>query len=261
VVLAALLFFGARALSAGGDDDAGGGQVDVPQVVGMPQADAEASLEREGLTVQVEQAASDAAEGTVFEQAPAADQPVDEGAEVTITVSSGSGQIAVPDLAGKTQDEAIRAITDLGLVPGPKQTESDTVEQGMVIATSPPAGTSVAPGTAIEIQVSSTPSTTAVPDVMGQAEAQARATLEGAGFQVTVAQQPSRNRERGMVIAQNPPGGSEVAPNSPVQIIVGSGRDGGFPWEDGEGPFDPNDPFDPGDLPFDPEDPFGFNED
>jgi serine/threonine-protein kinase len=247
LVMFGLLFLGARALGASSDDDAGGaGDISVPRVIGMPQADAQAALQQANLTVTVETAADDAVAGTVFEQTPSANESVAEGAEVTITVSSGQGAVTIPDLAGQPQDDAIDALTELGLVPSPTQVENDTVAEGMVIATNPAAGTQAAPGTAIEIQVSQGVQTTTVPDVTGQQEADARTVLEQAGFQVTVTEEPVRGRRRdGEVLSQNPPGGTEVQQGSQVTIVVGRrGDDDGFPFDDGDLPFDPNDPFD-----------------
>jgi serine/threonine-protein kinase len=122
-------------------------------------------------------------------------------------------------------------------VPSPKQVENDTVAEGLVIATNPPAGTSTTSGTTIEIQVSATPRATTVPDVTGQPEDQARATLEGAGFQVTTTDQPTRRRRRdGIVLGQNPPPDTPTPAGGTIEIVVGRARDrdddgGGFPGD------------------------------
>jgi serine/threonine-protein kinase len=228
LVLVALLFLVTRGLDSGGDEATrGAADVTVPRVIGMPQADAEAALDQANLVPTVETAVNDTvATGTVVDQNPAANEPVATGSEVTITVSAGPGTIAVPDVEGKTQDEAIEIVTDLGLVPSPRQVESPTVAEGLVIDTNPQAGTPTTRGATIEIQVSATPRTAVVPDVTGQPEAEARAALERAGFEVTISEQPTHRRRRdGRVLGQNPTGGTSSPIGSQVEIVIGRSQD------------------------------------
>jgi serine/threonine-protein kinase len=228
LVLVGMLFLVARGNSSGGDEAAqDSGDVTVPRVIGLPQADAQAALDQAGLVSTVETAADDSvAAGAVISQDPGADESLAPGSEVTLTVSSGPGNIPVPDLTGKTLDDAIQIVTDLGLVPSPQQVENDTVAEGLVIGTNPQAGTSTTSGATIEIQVSATPRATTVPDVTGQPEDQARATLEGAGFQVTTTDQPTRRRRRdGIVLGQNPPPGTASPAGGTIEIVVGRARD------------------------------------
>jgi serine/threonine-protein kinase len=225
VVMAAFLILVTRGSGSGGD---GGGRpadgVTVPRVIGMHQADAEAALDRVGLVATIETAADDTVPvGDVVDQDPAANTSLAPGSAVTLTVSSGPASIAVPDLKGKTRDEAMQALTDLAFVPSPKEVPSDTVAVGMVVDTNPPAGTQAARGATVEILVSAGPTTTALPDVTGQPEAQARATLEGAGFTVSSAPQPDPAVPPGTVITTNPAPGSMVANGSAVTLVVSAG--------------------------------------
>jgi serine/threonine-protein kinase len=64
----------------------------------------------------------------------------------------------------------------------------------------------------------------AVPGVVGQPEAQARATLEAEGFEVTTVSEASEEPE-GNVISQDPEGGSQADEGSQVQITVSGGPD------------------------------------
>ena len=173
---------------------------------------------------------------SVIDQRPAANGSLAAGSQITLIVSSGPGAITVPDLKGMTQDDATQAVTELGLVPSAKQVESDTVPEGTVIDTNPAAGTATTRGATIEIQVSSRPSATTVPDVTGMDEAEARATLEGAGFTVNVTEEPTRRRRRdGRVLSQNPEGGSQAPAGSQVTIVVARAqdRDDDFPFDFG----------------------------
>jgi serine/threonine-protein kinase len=224
LVLAGLLFLVARALS-GGDDDPAAKQVTVPNVVNMSQADAQAALEGADLEVKVESGPSDKDPGVVFGQDPAANKKVDEGTEVTIKVSAGAAQVQVPDVKGKTQDEATQILSDAGLVPSPKQVENGDVEEGKVIDTDPAAGTPVDRGTTIVINVSAPPNTVAVPDVTNQPADQAQSALEGAGFKVNRTEEASDSVAQGNVIRTEPAAGQQAAPDSTVNMVVSKGRE------------------------------------
>jgi serine/threonine-protein kinase len=223
LVLAGLLFLVARALG-GGDKNDTAAQVTVPNVVDMQQADAEAALKAADLESRVQEAPSDKAAGVVFAQDPPADESVDEGTVVTISVSTGPATVQVPDIVGKTQDEATQILTQAGFVPSPKEVESDE-EEGTVVAQRPEAGQQVDAGTTVEFDVSGGSSTTAVPNVVGQPEAQAKAALEEAGFTVTSTQQPSDSVPAGNVISTNPAAGTEAPNGSGVQMVVSSGQE------------------------------------
>jgi beta-lactam-binding protein with PASTA domain len=131
----------------------------------------------------------------------------------------------VPDVVGQTEADANAAITSAGLVAGASQAPDDTVPAGSVISQDPAAGTTVPTGSTVNIVVSTGPdtSTVPVPDVTGQPEGDAQATLEGEGFVVTSTQQASPDVEIGLVISTNPSTGTEVAQGTTVEMIVSSG--------------------------------------
>jgi len=62
-----------------------------------------------------------------------------------------------------------------------------------------------------------------VPNVVGMSEADARSTLEQAGFQVTSTSAPSDSTPEGVVSDQSPDGGTQATKGSTVAITVSSG--------------------------------------
>ena len=90
-----------------------------------------------------------------------------ENSAVDFVVSTGKGQVEVPDLTGLTVDKAEQALKVVGLALG-KQTEADSTQQrkGRVISSSPGAGESVTKDTKVDIEVAS--GKVAVPNVVGQ---------------------------------------------------------------------------------------------
>ena len=140
-------------------------------------------------------------------------------------VSLGAATVAVPNVAGLTQAAAQTAIAGAGLTVGTVTTQnSDTVPAGDVISQNPAGGTSVAPNSAVDLVVSLGAATVAVPNVAGLTQAAAQTAIAGAGLTVgTVTTQNSDTVPAGDVISQNPAGGTSVAPNSAVDLVVSLG--------------------------------------
>ncbi|MBC7252680.1 MAG: Stk1 family PASTA domain-containing Ser/Thr kinase [Actinobacteria bacterium] len=132
-------------------------KVAVPDVVGMLKEDAERTLENAGFQVTVtEEASSEVEEGRVIRQSPLANQKVAEGSTVTIVVSTGPAKVTVPNLVGKSKEEAESILAGLGLEPDVSYTV-DLAHVGKVVDQDPPAGTEVEEGSQVEIVVGKLP--------------------------------------------------------------------------------------------------------
>jgi serine/threonine-protein kinase len=123
--------------------------VTVPPIpTGYTFAQAAAAIEAVGLTAtQVNQTSTTVAQGLVISTAPASGAPAPYGSSVTVTVSSGPPMVTVPPVAGDTVAVATNALTAANLtVSGVTGNPNGTVR-----GTSPAAGQSVPPGTAVQI--------------------------------------------------------------------------------------------------------------
>ena len=198
----------------------GPGQAAVPSVVGLSQKDAEKQLKDAGFKTKVEQQFSDTVKkGTVISTTPAVGTLVERGTTVTLTVSKGKEQVAVPDVDGETEDNARSAIEAAGLRVGKVTAEESDQDPGTVIDQSPAAGKQVAKGSAVNLTVAKA---VKVPDVVDQSEEDATTTLEDAGFQVRVRDRATTSAEEdGVVLEQSPAGDEERPKGSRVTIIVG----------------------------------------
>ena len=124
-----------------------GGQVTVPDVRQQPVAEARRELEERGLKVVEERANSgEVPVDVVIDQDPAPDAEVDEGSEVTLTVSVGVEQITVEDVVGATFDEARERLEDQGFKVERHEEASAAVESGRVVRTEPAGGAPAAEG-------------------------------------------------------------------------------------------------------------------
>jgi len=131
--------------------------------------------------------------------------------------------VPVPDVAGLSAADGQAAIESAGLVAATEEQPNADIEAGLVVETSPAAGTEVDLGSTVTMIVSTGPSTIPVPDVVGQAAADAQAALEGEGFVVTTSEEASDEVEEGLVISTNPVAGTEVAPGTTVDMAVSTG--------------------------------------
>jgi len=123
--------------------------VTVPNVVGQSPDAAQENLEQLGFVVASDTGRSaDVAEGQVMAVTPAPGGPQPYGSEVTITVSEGLPQVAVPDVTGKDKDEATRILTEAGL-----EVEVTQFFGNRVFRQTPSAGETVDLGSSVTILV------------------------------------------------------------------------------------------------------------
>jgi serine/threonine-protein kinase len=202
----------------------GPGQVEIPDVAGLPRSEAQDRLEAEGLEVDVTQSpSSDYPKGQATGTDPPAGERVRLGSRVTLTVSSGPSQVVVPPVVGLTSEAARQQLSALGLEISVTEEASDR-PTGEVTAQSPDAGTEVDPGSTVEVTVSSGPDVTevTVPNVVGQIRSDGVSAIRGADLIATVVEEPTTILPQdGRVIDQSPGGGEKVSPRTTITLTVG----------------------------------------
>nr|WP_255719987.1 Stk1 family PASTA domain-containing Ser/Thr kinase [Brachybacterium sp. ACRRE] len=221
IILAVLAVLGA-ALALWQPWNTGPKQVEVPQVVGMSEAQAKSALEGESLTGKFEKkASSDVAEGEVISTDPEGGTEVDEQSTVNVAVSSGPEQVEVPDLSGMDRDEATKKLDDLGLgieIGDPQDAAGK--KAGTVVGQDPSAGSNAEAGDTITVNLAS--GDAELPDVTGLDQDTATKTLEDQGFEVDATTKETDDEDPGTITDQTPTGGdgktAEVG--STVQIVV-----------------------------------------
>jgi serine/threonine-protein kinase len=193
----------------------------VPPVTGQQLNTARTNLQNAGFSVTPLYVASNQPSQTVIGENPTGGSKADEGSTVSLTVSSGPSSVNVPTVLGDPVAQATKVLLKQGLKRGPTLKESsDQIPTGAVIDTNPAAGQTVPAGTAVTLIVSTGKAKVTVPDVTGQPQAQAKSTLQAAGFQVTSSSQTSTAVPAGNVISQSPSGNSQTAPGSTVTLAI-----------------------------------------
>ena len=194
----------------------------VPDVVGKTKDQAGAAIKGAGLTLGdvTEDYSASVAQGKVISSDPKAGKVIEHTAKVSIVVSKGKEPATIPDVTGKSEDDAKKALEDAGLKKGKvSQDYSDSVAKGRVISSSPIAGASgYYKGDSVDLTVSKGPEKVTVPDVTGKSEDDAKKVLEDAGLKVTVNKR--LGGPFGTVRSTDPAAGSSVKPDSKVTINI-----------------------------------------
>lgn len=137
------------------------------------------------------------------------------------TTADTTEKVKVPDVIGKTEEEAKAMLNQMGLGYKPSYQPSATVAKGTVIAQGTKKDTMVAKNTTITLTISTGPESTAVTNVVGQSLIDASNALEAAGFKVAVKREYSSTVDKDKVISQSPTG--NVTPGVTVTIVVSDG--------------------------------------
>jgi beta-lactam-binding protein with PASTA domain/tRNA A-37 threonylcarbamoyl transferase component Bud32 len=195
-------------------------KVGVPTVVGADQANAEAKLRQEGFRVDTTQKTAEQPKGQVIGQDPAGGTKAKKGSTVTLTVSDGPAQVAVPQVVGLTLSSAQGRLKKAGLEGSQREENSDTVAKGRVVSVSPTEGQKVDKGSSVTLVVSSGKPQAQVPDVVGKSFDEASSDLQAAGFKVTRKDKESTDKDPGTVLAQNPKGGARIDAGSTIALTV-----------------------------------------
>ena len=216
----------------------------VPSVIGLREDEAVRTLENAGFEVKVQRVFAGAPPGEVVEQEPRGGTEAARGSVVQLKVSKGRNLNRVPDVVGRTEDEAVRILRQREFEPRIFDVPSEEPE-GTVVSQDPPAGEQAPPDSRVRINVSTgeasgetterpaetattetatetTAATVNVPNVVGVAQTPALRRLRNAGLRGVVAYRTS-DQPPGRVIEQRPASGATANRNAQVQIVVASG--------------------------------------
>jgi eukaryotic-like serine/threonine-protein kinase len=196
-------------------------QVTVPDVTGRPVEDAVQRLADANLRAKIVRVDSNEEQGRVISQDPTDGATVDEGTKVRLRVSKGPQPVAVPNVVGHSFATANSELQAAGFAVARHNVDS-TSPADVVVSQAPGPGTFQPPGTTITLDVSKGPTTSAVPDVTSQDQASAQSQLRASGFRVRIVTQDTTDATTdGIVLSQDPAGGTEAPKGTTVTIVVG----------------------------------------
>jgi beta-lactam-binding protein with PASTA domain len=190
---------------------------EVPEVGGLPQAEAVAALERVGLKAGgvTEAFHPRAAAGTVISASPGPGERLRPETAVALVISKGPELLAVPDVRGKGRSAAEKELADAGFAASVTEVFSETVKKGLVVAQDPASGRAVRDST-VALQISKGPELITIPDLVGERRAVAEQRLKALGLKVEVRAIPGP----GTVRSTDPSAGAKVRKQSTVTLFV-----------------------------------------
>ncbi|QCB92199.1 Stk1 family PASTA domain-containing Ser/Thr kinase [Cellulomonas shaoxiangyii] len=203
----------------------GPAEVTVPDVTDQTEAEAVRTLEAAGLVVSDDREPVDhptIARGRVVSTDPAANAPVEAGATVTLAVSTGN--VVVPNVTGRSVEEATTALRDAGLQVSTFEEPSDDQPEGSVVSQDRGEGAIVPQGTTVNLGVASPPTTATVPtNLRGQTYEAAVEALAGVGLTNVRREDVDSDEPAGTVVSSDPNGGTQIAREQQVTLRVSRG--------------------------------------
>ena len=201
---------------------AGGKTTAVPLVNNQTvvQAEKEITQAKLGYTV-VDQASATVAKGLVIDSNPPEGNNVAANTVVTLYVSTGAQQVAVPNVVGQQESAAESTLQSKGFQFSIKSDPTSTAPTGQVLQESPSAGSMQPPGTTITLTVSG--GLVSVPGVVGESQQTAQSVLTTAGFQVSVQQGSGPSQYANGTVFQEVPASGSAPKGSTIVIYVQNG--------------------------------------
>lgn len=147
------------------------------------------------------------------------------GGAALISFNGDTGtKITVPDVVGKTYEEAVSTLATQDLLALRELEVSSTVPAGTVISTDPPAGEQVGAKTTITVLVSSGQELSLMPDVSGMTEQDAILAITNAKLVLgTITQSDSPTVAKNMVMSSEPAANTQVTAGTVVNLVLSTG--------------------------------------
>ena len=154
---------------------------------------------------------------------PGPNERIRDDGTINVVLSKGPERYAVPNIRGKTEDEAKQALADTNLSLGEtERAYSDSVQKGLVISTDPVPGTRLKRAEAVGLVISRGVQPVKVPDVVGKKLEDAERILAAAPLGNKVVEKHHDTVPAGVVISQAPAKG-KAPKNSTVELVVSKG--------------------------------------
>jgi serine/threonine-protein kinase len=206
----------------------GASPIPIPNFVGLTQDQAVTLARAQHIDVSYgsPQAKPDPA-GTVVSQSPGAGASTSSH-HVKLVLSSGPPDVTVPQVVGKSWNDARALLDGAGLVYGqPKQRYDDVAPVNTVLEIDPNAGTLLKPDNSVIVWLSAGHKPVNVPDVSNMPFDQASQQLSALHFNVKQADQPefSSTVPKDQVTRTDPPAGKDAPYGSNITVYVSKGPD------------------------------------
>jgi len=195
----------------------------LPNVVGKTFEDAAAILQKAGFPAQQGESRfhKTLPANIVLQEDPPAGSRQKRGTNVVLALSAGQKTADVPVTTNMSQQQARISIENTGLTMGNVSEQISDAPRGLVIGTSPAAGTKVELPGNVDIVLSKGPATVMVPDFYGRNLGEVRSMVEQIGLRIAgVSRDTSSLQPENTVIRQLPAAGQSISAGGPVSLTV-----------------------------------------
>lgn len=213
------------ALTLKKDSEADSSEYIIPTLAGKSLTEATELAELRGFKIEVSgyESSDEYAEDCIIEQSPLAGAKAKQGDSISVTVSVGGDYISVPDIYGKTIQDALVTLADMDLALGTPQYVTSDLPAGQIIKQEPVAGTETFAGDTIDVWVSGTPGESEeMPSVVDRDYNEAIATLRVDGFSSFILHptSPTNICAEDKVLRQSPSAGTNTTLGTAVELWI-----------------------------------------
>jgi beta-lactam-binding protein with PASTA domain len=195
----------------------------LPNVVGKTFEDASVLLQKAGFPAQQGESrfTKNLPANVVLQEDPPAGSRQKRGTNVVLALSAGQKTAEVPVTTNMSQQQARIAIENTGLTLGNVSEQLADQPRGLVISSSPIAGTKMDLPGSVDIVLSKGPATVQMPDLYGRTVGEARSMVEQIGLRIAgMSRDTSSLQPENTVIRQLPAAGQSIAAGGPVSLTV-----------------------------------------
>ncbi|MGW3283765.1 Stk1 family PASTA domain-containing Ser/Thr kinase [Streptomyces sp. NPDC001002] len=209
----------------------GAPKVAVPSVLGKSLDEATDILEGDDykFVIKTKTQVSTEDPNTVLNQDPPLGKEVEKGSTITLTIAKAEAKSTVPDVVGRSCDDAKAQMAASNLVGTCVDEETDDNNQvDKAISTDPQVGTQVDKNSTVTIKIGKAKQQeqVQVPQIQGQTVATARQALQNVGLQLGNVQ--GSNDDNAIVLTSDPVQGTTVDKGTSVNVVAaGNGNNGG----------------------------------
>ncbi|MFH8490068.1 Stk1 family PASTA domain-containing Ser/Thr kinase [Streptomyces longisporoflavus] len=213
----------------------GARKVAVPKVVGLNVETATEKLEGDKyqFDVDIKPVESSGTPDEVLDSDPVFGTEVEKGSKITLEVAKEAAKSVVPDVTGKTCEEAKAQLQSNDLVGTCEEEENADVDPGKVFSQSLAPQTEADPNSTVTLKVAKAAEKATVPTLTGQKLKDARKAIEDAGLTVGTITGPQD--DNALVVLSQPSANEEVEPGSGVNLTTAGGNNGDNGGGDGGG--------------------------
>lgn len=202
--------------------------IKMPDLVGYDEDEATRQLDELNVPYIIERDYSDKyEEGKVASQSIEYNTEIQEGDRVTLVISKGLKKDSVPDVTGKTLDEAKSIMQAAGFTVEEDEEYDEEVEENHVISQSPEGGSQAAEGSAVKLVISKGKEVKVakVPDLKKMTVTEAENALSAVKLKLgNVSQEYSDSVKEGQVISQSIAADTEVKEDTKIDITISKGK-------------------------------------